>query len=188
MSSKLRFIPADEPCLGDRLCMLETGHSGRHRHKRGCKCRSCVGRRSRRSGRTVQNKVFRDGGGVEAFPGAHLNEETWQGFEWAPGVRFEVKSGASVPKWVTNAIGQVQAGHGDGVRAGLIIKPKGTSQNWVVMRLDDLESECRELMQRDGEMANDPEMRDRIRITVQSHLHAARRELEAAEQSLCSRS
>lgn len=174
----------DDAPLGcpDPLCIVIGLHT-KHSHKRGCKCRPCIGRRSRRSGKRAQNIAYTNAGGVEAFRNAVSNEETWSAFSWCPGMRWEVKSGASVPKWVTSAISQVvSAGHGDDVRPALIIKPKGTSTHWVLMKLEDLEAECRELVQ--TVVASPISITDERVAAVQNKLHTIRAEVDAAEKCL----
>lgn len=180
---ELNALPSAISCP-DPLCTL-TGYHAKHRHVRGCSCRSCIGRRSRRKGHAAQNKAFHAVGGTEAFRGQMTDEELWHGPPFAPGIRFEVKSGGSVPKWVVNAIQQVRNGRSEDVRPALIIKPKGTSQYWVLMRLEDLEAECRELMQA---AVTSPELiTDERVMEVQNKLHAMRALLDAAEARLCGR-
>lgn len=174
----------------DPLCVIFESHT-KHKHKRGCNCSSCRGRRNRRSGKRAQNVAYRNAGGVEAFRNAVSNEETWSAFSWCPGMRWEVKSGASIPKWVTSAISQVlSAGHGDDIRPALIIKPKGTSTHWVLMKLKDLEAECRELVQTVvaspasiNESVNESITDERM-SAVQNRLHTIRAEVDAAEKCL----
>lgn len=173
-------------CLKDTLCILVSEHNGKCKHKRMCSCRSCIGRRNRRSGKKAQHMAFKTMGGIEEFPGQSNEEERWSGFDFLPNVRWEIKSGgSSVPKWVVNAIQQVYNGHGDGIRPALIIKPKGTSTYWVLMKLEDLEAECRELVRA---VTVSPELITDERVAaVQSKLHAMRALLDSAENHLCGR-
>lgn len=168
------------PC-SDPFCILTSYHE-KHKHKYRCPCKPCTGKRSRRKGHTAQNKAFKTIGATEAFRGQMTNEELWSGPDWAPGLRFEIKSGASIPKWLTNAISQVTTAHGDDVRPALIIKPKGTSTYWVVIKLDDLKTECEELVrQQPGELTD-----ERI-SAVQAKIHSVRAILDSAEKALTRR-
>jgi hypothetical protein len=169
-------------CSADFLCIIADEHV-KHKHKRGCPCPSCRGRRNRRSGKRAQAGAYRQAGGVEAFRDAVTNEETWSAFDWAPGVRWEAKSGSSIPKWLTNAIEQVRSAHGDSIRPALIIKPKGTSVFWVVIKLEDLEAECRELASAAPGTLTD----ERIEF-MQAKIHAMRAILDSTEKALCRRS
>lgn len=129
-------------CQSDSRCRLDDGHEGRCRHPRGCKCRPCTGRRARRSGKRAQAAAFHAIEPGEAFDGSMRDEEGWLSPPWAPSVRFEVKSGRMVPAWIINALGQVRAA---GARAALVVKPKGSTELWVVMRLADFRAQCEDL-------------------------------------------
>jgi hypothetical protein len=103
-------------------------------HVVGCKCRSCIGGRNRKSGQAAQAKGHRALGGVGFTP---TNEETHGGYDIR--VQVEHKSGGQVPQsfrkfltldWTRRAFGQAERAVrvGDGSHPAVMIDGR-----WLVV-------------------------------------------------------
>lgn len=116
------------------------------RHVRGCPCKSCLGRRSRRSGVSKQ-RVARKAMGIAGPSMGADHEENWRG-----NVRLEVKSGAREASPVQTRFlaceAQSEASRpiGDNRPFAAIFMPPGTSEGFVVVRLSQLEEVARCLL------------------------------------------
>lgn len=111
------------------------------KHERGCKCRSCIGRRNRRKGAEKQRAARKAVGVKPRFHTEGSDEERWSDSELLPGLRFEVKSGGQIPKWFINAVAQVEASRsfvGSLFKPAVILAPAGTSKQYLVVELSDL--------------------------------------------------
>ena len=101
-------------------------------------CRSCLGRRNRRSGMRKQ-RTARKGLGIKVqFSGQGGNEETWNG-----AVRVEVKSGAQAgPVWTRYKAAEDQSeankSIGDSRPFVAVFMPSGMTDGLVVCRLSRL--------------------------------------------------
>ena len=110
-------------------------------HPRGCKCPSCVGRRNRRKGQEKQRQARKALGIQPKFHGQAANEEAWNESPYLPGMRFEVKAGGQISKWLIAAIAQVEASRsfvGTMFKPAVVLAPQGTSKQYVVIGMDDL--------------------------------------------------
>lgn len=110
-------------------------------HPRGCKCPSCVGRRNRRKGAEKQRQARKALGIQPRFHAEGSNEERWSESPHLPGMRFEVKSGGQISKWLIAAIAQVEASRsfvGTMFRPAVVLAPPGTSKQYVVIEMNDL--------------------------------------------------
>jgi hypothetical protein len=107
-------------------------------HSHGCKCRSCVGRRSRTQGLKKQRHAKKLlGVPSNRFHGQDGNEENWRGL-----FRIEVKSGKQVghAKWFFRAEAQSDANRaiGDSRPFLFVAMPEGMgSEGFVTLRLSD---------------------------------------------------
>lgn len=120
-------------------CPCGCGHFGnitKSGHSHGCKCRSCVGRRSRTGGLAKQRKAKKLlGVPSNRFHGQDGNEENWRG-----AFRVEVKAGKQVghAAWFFRAEAQSDANKaiGDPRPFIFVAMPEGMgSEGFVTMRL-----------------------------------------------------
>lgn len=110
------------------------------KHPRGCKCRPCIGRRNRRSGREKQTAARKALGVVDRFQSRLGDEENWR-LPWA---RVEVKSGAQVGPIATRflkAEAQSEAARpvGDLRPFVMIAMPPGMTDGLLIVRLRDVD-------------------------------------------------
>ena len=95
-------------------------------HALGCGCRSCIGRRNKRSGRKAQARSYRRLGGLAPFtPGHEENAGTF-----SVEVQVESKSGKQIPasfskfttlEWTRRALSQAERAIPEGVKANAAI-------------------------------------------------------------------
>jgi hypothetical protein len=110
-------------------------------HPRGCDCKRCTGRRNRRKGLERQRVARKTLGITPQFHGQASNEEQWNESKDLPGIRFEVKSGKSLPVYFLNAIAQVEASRpyvGSMFKPAVVLSPSGTSKQYLVIELGDI--------------------------------------------------
>ena len=82
----------DCPCgCGEQGLKLQARHD---RHLIGCKCRPCLGRRSKKKGRAAQARGYRALGGTLPWSPGHEENQGVLSIE----VSLESKSGAQVPR------------------------------------------------------------------------------------------
>lgn len=124
-------------------CPVRSAHaSAKTGHVRGCVCRPCVGRRSRRAGRKHQTDGHRALGGDPRFSPA--NEETAR--TYTVELMVEHKSGDQVPRsfrkfvaleWTRRALSQAERALpvGSGARPAITMSWPGSSEIWGVVRL-----------------------------------------------------
>lgn len=75
------------------------------------------------------------------YRGQRANEESWPESLLLPGLRWEVKFGAQIPKWLTEAISQVEAGRpgmSSLFKPAVAIVPSDYSTPYAVVALEDL--------------------------------------------------
>lgn len=105
-------------------------------HVKGCKCRSCIGKRNRRGGLNKQRRAKKALGIPKSrFHGQDGNEENWRGY-----FRAEVKAGKQVgaAKWFLRAEAQSDANRaiGDPRHFIFVAMPEGMgNEGFVTMRL-----------------------------------------------------
>ena len=88
--------PVSQP-MGECPCG-QCGHVGtkltRYGHLIGCRCRPCLGRRSKRKGRAAQARGYRALGGTAPFTPGHEESQGVLSVE----VAAEAKAGAQIPR------------------------------------------------------------------------------------------
>jgi hypothetical protein len=142
-------LPLPGPEKGYCECTILEGGCGRfgllgkpdpvgRRHARGCPCRRCIGRRSRRQGKAKQRQARK----LLGIPGLSLGtdeEELWRGH-----VRVEVKSGARDTKPIdvryraTRKQSDYSKAYGDHRPFASVAMPPGMSSGYAIVLLDDV--------------------------------------------------
>jgi hypothetical protein len=131
-----------------------TCRAGDENCTRSAPCRSCLGRRNRRSGMVKQRQAKKMAGIPDnRFHGADGNEEMWVGR-----VRAEVKSGAQAgPVWTRYFAAESQANGtkrvGDSRPFMALFMPKGLNDGVVAIRLTQLRQVVEALAEQMGESA-----------------------------------
>jgi hypothetical protein len=112
-------------------------------HVRGCKCRSCIGRRNRNKGQRAQRNAHQRLGGIGMTP---TNEESGLAYQVTLLVRPEVKKGEQVSKrllaalslaWSRRAFRQSERAipEGSGILPAVYIEPDGETDAWIIVRV-----------------------------------------------------
>lgn len=100
-----------------------------------------------RTGRRLQLEAARRLGVKTKYRSQLGNEESWVESPHIPGVRFEVKSGKQIPKFLTDAMDQVQSTRSIGSlwKPGVLLWPTDGGRVHAVLDLDDLLQLCTSL-------------------------------------------
>jgi hypothetical protein len=99
------------------------------------------------NGRTLQLEAARRLDVKPKYRSKLGNEETWIESPHIPGVRWEVKSGKQVPKFLTDAMDQVQSTRSIGSlwKPAVLLWPNDGGRVHAVLDLDDLLQLCKSL-------------------------------------------
>lgn len=109
-------------------------------HTRGCPCRPCIGRRSRRKGKEAQRRVLKrlaEAEGTQArFWSQFSHEESASLARW----QVEVKKGRSIPVFLARAFAQARSARaiGTGRKVLVVLEPEGTREAIACLSLVDL--------------------------------------------------
>lgn len=124
------------PCPDLSCTLYGTIRPGKH--IRGCKCRSCLGRRNRRSGLKKQREARKALGVAPSHKFGDANEENWHDPLWANEVKSGKQCGPVQNAWLRaeKQILSNRADHGDRRKQARVVwMPEGWSDGLVCVRL-----------------------------------------------------